>query len=249
MRFDVVDLKKFYYRTFLGRTVQKALRKCLCDMWGDTKGQTIVGFGFATPLLRPFLAKARRIIALMPAEQGVIAWPGDTGEHLANCAVLCEELHWPIANGQVDKLVLLHALETCTDTDALLDEIWRVLGPGGRVVFIVSNRSGLWARSDKTPFGVGRPYSVGQVEHLLRLHKFVPERHFPALYFAPSSRPFWLRMAVYWDYIAHRRIIPVVAGVIFVEASKQVYARPRDGVGERVRVRSPLGKLVVNCEL
>ena len=165
--------------------MQKALRKCLCDMWGDTKGQTIVGFGFATPLLRPFLAKARRIIALMPAEQGVIAWPGDTGEHLANCAVLCEELHWPIANGQVDKLVLLHALETCTDTDALLDEIWRVLGPGGRVVFIVSNRSGLWARSDKTPFGVGRPYSVGQVEHLLRLHKFVPERHFPALYFCP----------------------------------------------------------------
>ena len=55
-------------------------------------------------------------------------------------------------------------------------------------------------------------------------------------------------MAAYWDYIAHRRIIPVVAGVIFVEASKQVYARPRDGVGERVRARSPLGKLVVNCE-
>ena len=41
-----------------------------------------------------------------------------------------------------------------------------MLAPGGRVVFIVPNRSGLWARRDVTPFGYGRPYSLGQLEAL-----------------------------------------------------------------------------------
>ena len=33
------------------------------------------GFGFAVPLLRPYLVDARRVIALMPGPQGVMSWP------------------------------------------------------------------------------------------------------------------------------------------------------------------------------
>jgi hypothetical protein len=35
----------------------------------------VVGFGFAVPLLRPYLAEARRVIGLMPGPQGVMPWP------------------------------------------------------------------------------------------------------------------------------------------------------------------------------
>jgi hypothetical protein len=39
-------------------------------LWPEAKGQTVAGFGFAVPLLRPYLADARRVIALMPGRRG-----------------------------------------------------------------------------------------------------------------------------------------------------------------------------------
>jgi hypothetical protein len=52
------------------------------------------------------------------------------------------------------------------DSVALLREVWRVLAPNGRLLAVVPNRRGLWARIDTTPFGHGRPFSRGQVTHL-----------------------------------------------------------------------------------
>ena len=172
MHLDVLDLRKFYYRSALGRAAQKVIRDELVAMWPEAKGQMVVGFGFAVPLLRPFLKDARRVIGLMPGPQGVMPWPPDG----PNVSVLCEDTLWPIETGHVDKLVMLHGLETTEQPSSLLEEAWRVLGPGGRAVFIVPNRGGLWSRSDQTPFGFGRPYSLGQLETQLRKHRFVTER-------------------------------------------------------------------------
>ncbi len=108
----------------------------------------------------------------MPGPQGVMPWPPGG----PNVSVLCEETLWPIETGQVDKLVVLHGLDTTERTAALLEEAWRVLGPGGRALFIVPNRAGLWSRRDRTPFGFGRPYSLGQLETALRGQGFFPER-------------------------------------------------------------------------
>jgi hypothetical protein len=44
MHLDVIDLRKFYYRTKLGRIVQRALRDKVERLFGDTKGQTILGY-------------------------------------------------------------------------------------------------------------------------------------------------------------------------------------------------------------
>jgi SAM-dependent methyltransferase len=119
-----------------------------------------------------------------------------------------------------------------------MPEIWRVLAPGGRVVFIVPNRSGLWARRDVTPFGYGRPYSLGQMEALARKHRFEPERHAGALYVPPSHRKFWQQTAYAWERLGRRFDPRLVAGALLVEASKQVYARP--STGARVTVPGPL---------
>ena len=172
MHLDVLDLRNFYYRTQLGRVAQRAIREQVVALWPDVKGQTVAGYGFAVPLLRPYLEQARRVIGLMPGPQGVMPWPAGCD----NVSVLCEETAWPIDTGMVDRLVLLHGLETSDSATALLDECWRVLGPGGRALFIVPNRSGLWSRSDKTPFGFGRPYSMSQLEAQLRKHNFAAER-------------------------------------------------------------------------
>lgn len=234
MHLDVVDLRAFYYRTRLGRTVQRALQDALRGLWPETPGMTVVGFGFAAPMLRPFLRDARRVIGLMPGQQGVMPWPAGA----ANLCALVEETHWPIPAGTVDRLVVAHGLETCDSPDALLAEIWRVLAPGGQVVFIVPNRSGLWARRDATPFGFGRPYSFGQLESLLRRNRLAPERHDAALYAPPSHRKFWAQTAHLWESLGRRFEPHLLAGALLMEASKQVFARPTSG--SKVAVPGPL---------
>ncbi|WP_308915792.1 class I SAM-dependent methyltransferase [Jannaschia sp. LMIT008] len=231
MHLDVLDLRHFYYRTRLGRAAQRAIRGRLVSMWPDVQGRTVVGFGFAVPLLRPFLADARRVVGLMPAQQGVMHWPAG----MANVATLVEETSWPLETGSVDRLVLLHGLETSENPSRLLDEASRVLGPGGRLVVVVPNRSGLWARRESTPFGFGRPYSLGQLETQAKAAGFVPERHYAALFGPPRATNFWLRTHDMMERMGQRISHSGGGGVILLEASKQVPARPRTGLAERVR--------------
>ncbi|MBL4918938.1 class I SAM-dependent methyltransferase [Szabonella alba] len=230
MHLDVLDLRNFYYRTKLGRIAQRAIRDRLVDLWPDVKGQTVVGFGFAAPLLRPFLPEARRVIALMPAQQGVMPWPAG----MPNVSVLCEETQWPLDTGSVDRLVLLHGFETSEQPSALLEETARVLGPGGRALFIVPSRSGLWARRDGTPFGYGRPYTLGQLEAQLRRHEFQPERSMAALFSPPSGRQFWLRTADFLEKKGRRFAPWLAGGVLMVEVSKQMHSPRRGGLGAAV---------------
>ena len=240
MHLDVVDLRAFYYRTPLGRSAQRALQGSLRALWPETHGMAVAGFGFAAPLLRPFLGEAGRVLALMPGQQGVMPWPPGAGA--ANVSVLVEETLWPLSSSSVDRLIVAHGLETCERPDALLSEIWRVLVPSGRVVFIVPNRSGLWARRDATPFGFGRPYSFGQLDSLLRKHRFLPERQAAALYSPPSHRKFWLKSSHLMERLGRRFEPRIIAGALVVEASKQVYARPGPP-GARVFVPGPLDVL------
>lgn len=230
MHLDVKDLHSFYYRSALGRAAQVVLRGALRDLWADTKGQTVAGYGFAAPLLRPYLKEARRVMAIMPAQQGVIRWPAA----MPNVSLLSEEVSWPVETGHIDRLVVMHGLDNSEQPTALFDEIYRVLGPGGRVVFVVPNRSGLWARRESTPFGFGRPYSSSQLDAQLKYHDFIPGEHLSLLYQPPSRKKFWRKTSGFWERTG--RSIPgiLAGGVLMVEATKKYPPRPR-GEGERAR--------------
>ncbi|WP_157115363.1 class I SAM-dependent methyltransferase [Paracoccus contaminans] len=236
MHHDVVDLRRFYYQRALGRVVQRVLRDRLTAIWppGHSAGMTVAGYGFAAPMLRPYIAPARRVTALMPAAQGAMPWPAG----LPNHSVLCDEDAWPIDTGSIDRLVLLHGLETADDAAGLLAEAWRVLGPGGRMVVMVPNRAGLWAQSETTPFGNGRSYTRGQLEAQTRAAGFVCLGSGAALYIPPSDRRFWLRSAHLWERTGTRIARLLIAGVVVAEFTKQVVAP----VGRRrpVLVPSPL---------
>ena len=234
MHLDVAELRRFYYRTPLGRVAQAALQRALRDLWPDISGETLVGFGFAAPLLRPMIAESRKTLCLMPAGQGVARWPGDS----PNRAALVEETLWPLPDGFVDRLVVAHGIETCERPAALLEEMWRVLAPGGSAILIAPNRSGLWARRDATPFGYGRPYSVGQLEDHLGQHRFEPRRHSACLYAPPSHGRFWLRTAGMFESVGLKLDLQRAAGVILIEATKLVYAAPKNGA--KSGVKTPL---------
>lgn len=230
MHLDVLELRNFYYRTQLGWAVRRALREQIIELWPEADGLTVAGFGFAVPLLRPYLAEARRVIALMPGQQGVMPWP----PRLPNISVLCEETLWPIEAERVDRLILLHGLETSDHSEAVLNECARVLAPGGKALFIVPNRGGLWARRDKTPFGFGRPYSLGQFEAQLQRHDMEPRRHVGALYMPPKDSKFWLRTARLWERLGRRISGTLTGGVLIVEVEKMSQPATRPGLPEAV---------------
>jgi SAM-dependent methyltransferase len=152
-----------------------------------------------------------------------------------NVSVLCEETHWPIETGHVDRLVVMHGLETSEWPTHVLEECYRVLGPGGRALFIVPNRAGLWSRNDRTPFGYGRPFTMGQLDQQLKLWGFKTEHSQTALYQPPSEKRFWRKTAGFWEKLGHG--LPLIAGggVLMVEVTKQIPAPTRPGLSQRVR--------------
>ncbi|MCV6591377.1 MAG: hypothetical protein OIF48_00375 [Silicimonas sp.] len=231
MHLDVLDLRAFYYRTQLGRTAQRAIRDQMLALWPTAPGMNVLGFGFAAPLLRPYLSQARRVTALMPGPQGVMPWPAG----MPNVSVLCEETLWPVETGTIDRLVVLHGLETSQHPIALLDECYRVMAPEGRGLFIVPNRAGLWSRRDETPFGFGRPYTLGQLESMLAAIGLKPGRHAASLYHPPSPKRFWLKTSPFWEKIGKNVSNRFAGGVLMVEVTKQIPAPPRTGLPEAIR--------------
>lgn len=236
MHLDVIALRDFYETEHLGALVKRRLQTAVREIWPSVAGCSLAGFGFATPILPPLRLEAQRTIAMMPAQQGAIPWPRES----ANMTALVEPYAWPVQTSFLDRLILVHALENVSRPDRLLEESWRALAPEGRLLAIVPNRTGLWARRDGTPFSVGRPYSVGQLEDFLQDHGFSLTRLEGALYFPPSPRRFWLNAGSPVERIGRRLDWRRLSGVLLVEAIKRVQA-PRSGLKERAT--SPLQAL------
>ncbi|MDE0780158.1 MAG: methyltransferase type 11, partial [Alphaproteobacteria bacterium] len=105
---------------------------------------------------------------------------------------------------------------------------------GGRLIIVVPNRRSIWARADHTPFGHGHPYSMEQLNRLLRQSLFAPVQESRALFFPPSRRRFWLAAAPAWERLGERWFSPL-GGVAIVEATKQIYGGELTGQKARRR--------------
>jgi SAM-dependent methyltransferase len=226
---DVVDLRDFY-ATSLGQVAARAVRARLRHMWPDTRGSRMLGLGYAPPCLRPFLDEAERVIAAMPMGQGVLHWPRGGPNH----SVLVDELDLPFPDNAFDRIVLVHAVENAESLRQMLREVWRVLTDSGRMIVVVPNRRGIWARIERTPFAHGHPYSATQLSRLLRDNLFTPTATDGALFVPPSRSRMVLGASPAWENIGHR-LLPRFAGVVIMEATKQIYAVSAATARERRR--------------
>ena len=217
MHSDIVDLRSFY-STMLGRLAERSITMALSSIWAAVPNERLVGLGYTLPWLERFGADAERVFAFMPATQGAVVWPA-TGP-AATALVFDEEL--PLVDSCIDRMLLVHSLEHVENPRETLNEIWRVLSPAGRVVIVVPNRRGVWARFEHTPFGNGRPFSRGQLTELLREANFTPAAWSDALFFPPSPRRFMMQFHNVLER-AGRRFWPIFSGVIVVEAQKRLY--------------------------
>lgn len=233
MPLDIVDLRSFY-DSALGRVARRFIGRVIRERFESRIGLSILGVGYATPYLDLFRGEALRVLAFMPAAQGVVNWPA-AGQ---SASALVEPAMMPLPDACIDRVLVVHALEIAEHPRDLLDEIWRILTPGGRVMVVVPRRAGLWARLDTTPFGHGQPYSRIQLRELLRDALFQPTYWTEALYAPPFERRIFLRFAFLFESIGAKLSLPG-AGVTIVEATKQVY-RP---VGVRRLARQALREL------
>ena len=213
----VVDFREFY-ATPLGQTASSLLKRQLAGLTQAKSGETLMGLGYATPYLDD---QNDDVVSLsfMMARQGVIHWPMGA----ANRSALVDEVDLPLLESMVDVALVVHGLEHAETPLEMLQEVWRVLAPQGRLILVVPNRRGLWAASESTPFGHGQPFSNGQISGLLRDAKFTPMQWRSALYLPPFRNETVMKTAKSFD-VAGVRVLNRFAGVTIVEAMKQVYA-------------------------
>lgn len=216
MRPEPAELQAFYASRH-GQLARRLINTQIRRLWPDLTGMTLVGLGYPTPFLGA-LDEAARVVALQCYGAGVAPWPEEGRRRVA--AVAEDEL--PLPDGSVDRVLLAHALETSPRQRRLMREVWRVLADGGRLIVLVPNRRGLWCLSERTPFGHGQPFSVGQLERTLRSHLFEPMGSRAALYMPPIASSLLLRFAIPIER-AGLRIAPHFAGVNLIEAEKQVF--------------------------
>lgn len=233
MHMDVIDLRDFYGRP-LGRVARRLIQTRINAIWPNVTGLNVMGLGFATPYLADFHGDAERVLGLMPAQQGVLRWPSD-GRCLTG---LVDERELPLPDESMDRVLLVHGLEGSEAMRVMLRQIWRVLAPGGRLLIVVPNRRGLWARREATPFGQGQPFSRSQITQLLRESMLSPSQWESALFVPPFDWRPLLRSSAAWERIGHL-LWPRFSGVILVEATKQIYAAtPLQVSRKRPRVRA-----------
>ncbi|GAB4071268.1 class I SAM-dependent methyltransferase [Ancylobacter sonchi] len=231
---DVVDLRSFYAQP-LGVVARRLVGRAVRQRFDNVRGLSVLGIGYATPYLGVFREECERALAFMPAAQGVTRWPS----RAPTLAALVDESELPLPNAVIDRVIAVHLLEHTPDAAEVLREVWRVLAPGGRLLCVVPNRRGVWARVDNNPFGHGRPYSRSQVIALLREALFTPVGWGEALYMPPVTRSWFLRSAVAWERAGGVFASPF-AGVHIVEATKQVYKPVAVKRRARIQVLSPV---------
>ena len=226
MRPDIVNLRQFY-SSRLGNKVKRRLRRCVRDYWPEGDGLHIVGIGYANQLLPLPRADApgNRIISLMPVAQGAIYWPISEANH----SVLADEMRPPFMPGSLHRVLMVHGFEHVNAPDELLRVWYQLLAPGGRLMLILPNRRGLWARFGATPFSTGTPHTLASAKALLNEAGFTVRDMRSALFCPPSTHPLWLKMfsAIEWLGTAS---FPRIGGVFVIEAEKQIYAGVREAV-------------------
>ncbi len=234
MRQSIQSLQSFYEGPLGDVAVRMATRR-LTALWPHLNGSDFLGYGYTRPYLETYGKSAHRLISALPItpdchSKDLVSDFGHKGEN--NVVVMDAQL--PFQPSVFDHVLMVHALEETPNPHALLKEIHRVMKPEARLVVIAANRAGMWARSDRTPFGAGRPFTARQLSEVLRNTGFTPLVRSGAAYGPPHPKLSGTKLSGGMEKFGET-VWPGFSGIILVEAVKRLYAA-RDGrQGSKVR--------------
>lgn len=215
---DVLQFNEFY-ATKQGKLTQHALLATLQKMWQPITQERLVGFGYAIPYLDIFATDTERTCNFMPAQIGAMAWPPT--EDCQTCLV--EENNLPLPDSAIDRMLVVHALEHCQNKHTMLQEIWRVLTPNGKLILAVPNSRRLWrGNNDNWPFSWGEPYSPTQLMEDLKQNMFTPLNHTTTLHVPPKENRAVIKINKIIEKIGNS-FGTSLGIVLIVEAQKTLY--------------------------
>jgi SAM-dependent methyltransferase len=224
MRIHLGKIERFY-KSDLGKQAYRAVSSCLQSLLDSagTKQKTCVASA-ASFAYMPQLEEMKRLALQVFHEQD--SWPIEGKGHY----IVADRYHWPYRAEESDFIVMIHDLEFAEEPEQYLREAWRVLKGEGRLIIAFPNRSGKWARYDNTPFGLGYPHTLDQMEKLLAGAHFAIDKIDQCLFHPPANPQSYIGRI--W-----REIIEKVGlyclfqpGIYVICASKHIYA-PTKGLG------------------
>ena len=223
MWMDIVDVQRFY-ASGLGQAAKRSIRRHIRTIWPDVRNLRLLSLGYAEPYLDLFTDEADCLLSAMPAGQGTFRINGGSEDGKSPGAVfLTNEASLPLPDRSIDRLLLVHCLESSSQVCPMMRELWRVLADGGRLLIIVPNRHSLWAQVERTPFAHGSPYSLGQLRRLLNETLYSLEHSRSALFLPPLGQGGLQRTFGMFDD-AGTRWLPHLGGVLLADTVKQIYA-------------------------
>ena len=202
-----------WYTSLAGREAARLLSRSIRPLLGRASTSRLLALGqTASVLTRIHGAGGERTAMVVEQPR---RWPLTA----PNRAVVADPERLPFDDALFDDALLIHALELVERPRIVLRELWRVLGPAGRIVLVVPNRAGVWARVEALPFGRGQPYGRGGLTRLLEGAMFEVVSWSTALAAPPVRRLRWLERPL-------ARVLPQMGGVHVVAARKIDGLRP-----------------------
>jgi SAM-dependent methyltransferase len=128
MPVDTQVLSTFYDEP-IGQTARRLIGRRVRLIWPDVRGLRVLGYGYATPYVRPFVGEAERVVAFVPADQDIAPWPPG-----GSIVALGEEDALPFPDAFFDRIIMTHGLETAEAARPVMRQVWRVLAPQGRLL-------------------------------------------------------------------------------------------------------------------
>ena len=202
-----------WYATPPGREAARLLVRAVTPLLARGATTRLLALGQTAPVLTRLHALRHERVAMV-VEQAK-RWPMT----MPNRAAVADPERLPFGDALFDDALLIHALELVERPRVVLRELWRVLGPAGRLILVVPNRAGVWARSETLPFGRGHPYGRVALTRLLVDGMFEVEHWSTALAAPPVARLRWLEATL-------ARLAPTLGGVHVVAARKVDGLRP-----------------------
>ncbi|MBQ4874712.1 MAG: methyltransferase domain-containing protein [Rickettsiaceae bacterium H1] len=142
-----ISLIQKFYETETGKRFNQEIKKSLVEYLND-KLTLCIGYN-----------QLEKIKTIIPAKQGLVKGTVSAHENML-----------PIAKKSVDVVIIIHTIEHGNQEKPLLQEIYRILRPNGKVIFIFPN---LYANISQCDQILKPGKSIIYFKHLLKKNLFI----------------------------------------------------------------------------
>lgn len=206
-----------WYATPRGRLVWELEWRCLQKLLSLRPGEKVLDAGCGTGVVSRALAAGGAEVTGIDISPAMLAVAREKSAG-SNIVYLEGDMTLlPLPDASFDAVVCFTALEFVAKPEKALEEMWRVLKPGGRLIVGVLNRRSSWARrrKGKGVFAHAHFYSVEELEQLL--WKLNPCRvKWQGVIYFPPELPSWLFSLVpLFEFLGRLFFKPSAAVLIF----------------------------------